>query len=136
MAGVVAGLAFLLGAGDWTPLTTVVGTTLVVVIMAYHRGVPELPKARNIMGRSAFGGVGALSICLALAWPIQIGIIEVVPCDVTVNHGSTHLCGERLDLVTDSTAAGITLGVLAVVWVVAAFILAVVEPRITERLDR
>lgn len=123
LATVAGAVAFIFGGGDWDALACVIGTMLLVILMAHHRAAPVVHTPRSYFLRAAFGATSGLAFCIAIAPAIQFGIIE--PYYPTLDEEGFHIDG----------AYNTTL-VIAVLWPFVAFLLALLEPRIATWLDR
>ncbi|MET0897104.1 MAG: hypothetical protein ABWY45_04235 [Mycobacterium sp.] len=123
LATVAGAVAFIFGGGDWDALACVVGSMLIVILMAHHRAAPTTRSPRAYFLRAAFGATTGLAICIAIAPAIQFGVVE--PYFPTFDEDGYLVDG-----------AYHTTVVISVLWVFVAALLAVAEPRIARWLDR
>ena len=123
LATVAGAVAFIFGGGDWDALACVIGSMLVVILLAHHRAAPSFRTPRAYFLRAAFGVTTGLAFCIAVAPVIQFGIVE--PFFPEYDEEG-YLVG----------GAWTTTMVISVLWVIVATLLAVLEPRIARRLDK
>lgn len=122
LATVAGAVAFIFGGGDWDALAVVVGVMLLLILLAHHRAAPAALTPRALFLRGAFGATTGLAICIAVAPAIQFGIVGPF--------------FHREDVDGYSLDAWHTTVVLSVLWFGVALLLAVLEPRIAQWLDR
>jgi hypothetical protein len=123
LATVAGAIAFIFGGGDWDVLACVVGTLLLIILLAHHRAAPTVRSPRAYLLRGAFGATTGLALCIAVAPAIQFGIIE------------PYFPQYDAEGYPDSGAWETTV-VISVVWPVVVLALAALEPRIARWLDR
>ena len=123
LATVAGAVAFIFGGGDWDALACVIGTMLVVILLAHHRAAPAVHTPRSYFLRAAFGATTALALCIGIAPAIQFGVIE--PYYPQYDEEG------YLD-----SGAYVTTQVISVLWPIFAILLAVAEPKIARWLDR
>lgn len=122
LAGLAAATSLITSEGDWTVTSTVLGIALATVVLAFHRPVPASDTWRHRLLRVAFGLVLALTLALALAWPVQELVVR--PYFNTFDDRGNSLAAY------DTTSA-VAVGALVV-----GLVIAYVEPWIARRLDR
>jgi di/tricarboxylate transporter len=108
LAGVGTVVTLALAAGDWTPWSSVVGLTFLVITWAFHRATPTTRTPRSALMRIAFGSVSALCVLLAAASPLR----SLSPA--AASHG----------------------WVRSIIWLVLAAVISFLEPRIAGWLDQ
>lgn len=124
LVALVVVFTFATGAGDWEPFSTVVGLALILALLAYHRTSPVRTRTlQTDIRRWAFASFLALSIGLALAWPLQMLILQ--PQDPTY-----------LGDIGEHRAAEQTTWVLAGLWIPFTIVLALFEPSLSRGLSR
>lgn len=122
LATVAGAVAFIFGGGDWDVLAVVIGLMLLMILLAHHHAAPAARTPRAFFLRAAFGATTGLAFCIAVAPAIQFGIV-----------------GPFFHIEEDdgwSPDAWHTTLLVAALWFVVAFLLAVLEPRIARWLDR
>jgi hypothetical protein len=123
LATVAGAVAFIFGGGDWDALACVIGTMLLVILMAHHRAAPTTHTPRSYFLRAAFGATTGLAFCIGIAPAIQFGIIEPY-------YPSFDEEGYQVDGAYHTTVA------ISVLWPFVALLIAVLEPKIARWLDR
>lgn len=108
LAGVGTVVTVALAAGDWTPWSSVVGLTFLVITWAFHRAAPTTRTPRSAFMRVAFGSVSALCVLLAIGSPLR----SLSPA--AASHGWMRL----------------------IIWLVLAAAISALEPRIVGWLDQ
>lgn len=121
LATAAAGVTFVTGNGDWSPAAVLVGISLGLVVIAFHRPVGASPTPRHALLRLAFGAVIGLTVAIGFAWPLQ----ELV---------FSHLYSTMRDELGNSDAGGATTSALYFIW--AALAVAALEPPLSRLLDR
>jgi hypothetical protein len=83
-AALAAIVAFVVSPGEFEPLASVLGATLLLVIFAYYRFRPW-PKGRleALRRGMALAAVSSLCACLLLAWPVQ-RVIDASPDEFNI----------------------------------------------------
>ncbi|MCH6471414.1 hypothetical protein [Sinomonas terrae] len=71
-AVVAAGAAFMAQPGDWTFLSVILGIAFLLVLLAYHRPRTGRLTVQSVVVRAAFAGTAALSLGIAVGYPIQL----------------------------------------------------------------
>lgn len=122
LATVGGAVAFIYAGDDWDILAVVIGLMLLLILLAHHHAAPTDRSPRSYLLRGAFGATTGLAFSIAVAPAIEYGIIT--PFFHTEDEE-----GFSMDAWT-------TTVVLSGVWIVAAALLAVYEPRIARWLDR
>ncbi|GAA2565902.1 hypothetical protein [Mycolicibacterium diernhoferi] len=122
LATVGGAVAFIFAGEDWDVLAVVIGLMLLLILLAHHHPAPTGRTPRAWLLRGAFGATTGLAFSIAVAPAIQFGVIG--PYFHTEDDE-----GYSFD-------AWNTTVVLSVVWLAAAVLLAVFEPRIARWLDR
>lgn len=123
LATVAGAVAFIFGGVEWDILACVIGSLLLVILLAHHRPAPTVRTPRSYFLRAAFGATTGLALCIVMAPAIQFGIIEP--------YYPQYDDEGFLD-----SGAYLTTEVIFVLWPFIALILAVLEPRIARWLDR
>jgi hypothetical protein len=123
LATVAGAVAFIFGGADWDILACVIGSLLLVILMAHHRAAPAVHTPRSYFLRGAFGATTGLALCITVAPAIQFGIIE--PYFPQYDEEGFRDSGAYL-----------TTEVISVLWPFLALLLAMFEPRIARWLDR
>ncbi|MGU3501529.1 hypothetical protein [Mycobacterium sp. C31M] len=122
LATVAGAVAFIFGDGDWDILAIVIGTMLLLILLAHHHPAPTVRTPRALLLRGAFGATTGLALCIAIAPAIQYGIIRPY-FHIEYDDGWTP----------DAWHTTVVIGAL---WPIIALLLAVFEPRIARWLDR
>jgi hypothetical protein len=122
LATVGGAVAFIFAGDDWDILAVVIGLMLLLILLAHHHAAPTTRSPRSYLLRGAFGATTGLAFSIAVAPAIQFGII-------TPFFHSEDDDGYSFDSWNTTVA-------LSAVWLVAAVVLAVFEPRIARWLDR
>jgi hypothetical protein len=74
-AAVAAFVALAVGIGQWTLLSSALGLTLAIVLIAYVH-VPTGSIRSKLLRLLAVSAVGALDVCLTLAYPLQEWLVR------------------------------------------------------------
>src|SRR5215467_14015523 len=69
-SALAAFIALAVGVGGWTPLSSALGLTLALVLVAYVH-IPTGSLRERLLRLLAIAAVVALDVCLALAYPLQ-----------------------------------------------------------------
>ncbi|MDT0185697.1 hypothetical protein Q9S36_36475 [Microbacterium sp. ARD31] len=59
------------GNGAWTAFSSFVGLLLLVLVLGFHRSMPQLRSIRALVMRLAFGGTVTLCLYIVASWPLQ-----------------------------------------------------------------
>lgn len=122
LATVGGAVAFIFAGDDWDILAVVIGLMLLLILLAHHHPAPTNGSPRSYLLCGAFGATTGLAFSIAVAPAIEYGI-------VTPYFHSENDEGLSMDAWNTTVA-------LSGVWIVAAILLAVSEPRIARWLDR
>jgi len=68
-------IALAMGVGQWTLLSTALGLTLAIVMIAYIH-IPTGSMRSRLLRLLAVSAVGALDVCLTLAYPLQEWLVR------------------------------------------------------------
>jgi hypothetical protein len=74
-AALAAFIALAVGVGQWTLLSSALGLTLAIVLIAYVH-VPTGTFRARLLRLLAVSAVGALALCLTLAYPLQEWLVR------------------------------------------------------------
>ncbi len=108
-------IALAVGAGEWTVLSTALGLTLALVLVAYVH-IPTGDLRAKLLRLLAISAVGGLDVCLILAYPLQEWLVR--PRVVADCKKLSRLPTEVATCVGSASAAGLT-----VLWLVAGVII-------------
>lgn len=122
LATVGGAVAFIFAGDDWDILAVVIGLMLLLILLAHHHAAPTNGSPRSYLLRGAFGATTGLAFSIAVAPAIEYGIVSPY-------FHSENDEGLSMDAWNTTVA-------LSGVWIVAAILLAVSEPRIARWLDR
>jgi hypothetical protein len=76
LATLAAASVFILGPGEWTLLSLIVGLALLFVIVGHHEQIPYERTWRNWTLKMAFACAAGLALCICISWPLQEWIIK------------------------------------------------------------
>src|SRR4051794_10400563 len=85
--------------GDWTITSVVIGLSITFLLLGYHGGAgtnDDTPPAW--FRRAAFAALLALSICLTLAYPLQVLVIQPLDPSLTPEtpgNAAYHVAADR-----------------------------------------
>ena len=114
-------IALAVGAGNWTMLSTALGLTLALVLVAYVH-VPTGNIRARLLRLLALSAVAGLDVCLTLAYPLQEWLVR--PRVAADCKSVSRLSSDVATCVGSAAAPGLTLLWLlggAVIFAILAF---------------
>src|SRR5215472_2515453 len=114
-------IALAMGVGQWTLLSTALGLTLAIVMIAYIH-IPTGSMRSRLLRLLAVSAVGALDVCLTLAYPLQEWLVR--PRVAADCRSVSRLSSDVATCVGSAAAPGLTLLWLlggAVIFAILAF---------------
>jgi hypothetical protein len=71
LAGLAGAVVLFTRDQDWDLVSSIMGSLIIVVVLAFHRPVQPSHTPRGLLLKFAFGGVLAVGVAVTAAWPLQ-----------------------------------------------------------------